>query len=54
MFEFLEISKSEVVKWCLDNSFEYIEMISEEEESEDDEGKCKSILSEPDMLSSFT
>lgn len=32
-----EISKSEVVKWCLDNSFEYIEMISEEEESEDEE-----------------
>lgn len=31
------LSKAEVVKWCLDNSFELIEMMSEEEEEEDDE-----------------
>ncbi|KAJ7365833.1 hypothetical protein OS493_002554 [Desmophyllum pertusum] len=30
------ISKAEVVKWCLDNSFELIEMISEEDEEEDE------------------
>lgn len=29
------MSKAEVVKWCLDNSFELIEMISEEEEDEE-------------------
>lgn len=29
--------KAELVKWCLDNSFELIEMISEEEEEDDDE-----------------
>lgn len=33
----LGLSKAEVVKWCLDNSFELIEMMSEEEEEEDDE-----------------
>lgn len=37
MFEFLEIAKSEVVKWCLNNSFEFIEMNSEEEETEEEE-----------------
>ena len=37
MFEFLESSKSEVVKWCLNNSFEFIEMNSEEEETEEEE-----------------
>lgn len=38
MFEFLESAKSEVVKWCLNNSFEFIEMNSEEEETEEEEG----------------
>lgn len=33
----LGLSKAEVVKWCLDNSFELIEMMSEEVEEEDDE-----------------
>lgn len=37
MFEFLESAKSEVVKWCLNNSFEFIEMNSEEEETEEEE-----------------
>lgn len=32
------MSKAELVKWCLDNSFELIEMISEEEEEDDEEG----------------
>ena len=34
----LGLSKAEVVKWCLDNSFELIEMISEEEEEDEEEG----------------
>lgn len=38
MFEFLESAKSEVVKWCLNNSFEFIEMNSEEEETKEEEG----------------
>ena len=33
----LGLSKAEVVKWCLDNSFELIEMMSEEEEEDDEE-----------------
>lgn len=37
-FVILGISKAEVVKWCLDNSFELIEMISEEDEEEDEGG----------------
>jgi len=32
------LSKAEVVKWCLDNSFELIEMMSEEEEEDGEEG----------------
>ncbi|KAL9987180.1 hypothetical protein ACROYT_G001439 [Oculina patagonica] len=35
------MSKAEVVKWCLDNSFELIEMISEEEEDEEDDFREK-------------
>lgn len=31
------LSKAEVVKWCLDNSFELIEMMSEEEEEDGEE-----------------
>lgn len=39
------MSKAEVVKWCLDNSFELIEMISEEDEEDDEEGRIlKDIL----------
>lgn len=41
----LGMSKAEVVKWCLDNSFELIEMISEEDEEDDEEGRIlKDIL----------
>ena len=32
------MSKAEVVKWCLDNSFELINMICEEGEEDDEEG----------------
>ena len=32
------MSKADVVKWCLDHSFELIEMISEEDEEADEEG----------------
>jgi len=32
------LSKAEVVKWCLDNSFELIEMMPEEEEEDGEEG----------------
>ena len=34
----LGMSKAEVVKWSLDNSFELIEMMSKEEEEDDEEG----------------
>lgn len=34
----LGMSRAEVVKWCLDNSFELIEMISEEEEEDEEDG----------------
>ena len=40
----LGLSKAEVVKWCLDNSFELIEMMSEEEEEDDEEGIMYLIL----------
>lgn len=30
------MSKAEVVKWCLDHSFELIDMICEEEEQDED------------------
>lgn len=33
------ISKAEVVKWCLDHSFELIDMISEGDEDHE-EGTC--------------
>lgn len=38
------MSKAEVVKWCLDNSFELINMICEEDEEDDEEGILSCLL----------
>jgi len=36
------VSKAEVVKWCLDHSFELIDMIPEEDE-EDEQGNLFTV-----------
>ena len=38
---FTEVSRHEAQLWCLDNSFELVELEQAEEDADEDEDECK-------------
>ena len=40
----VEISRDEVAVWCLDHSFELVELQLPEDENEEEQDECKDII----------